>query len=132
MTITQACRYARIDRTTYYNWCDADEGFLNKMEAAQDFATINAKRVIAEAIAAGDVSAAKWWAERKAKDEFATRSEHTGADGAELFEREATKLSELIALAKANELKPEPAPAADEPDSSDAEGQPDQSEKTDS
>lgn len=130
MNITQACRYAKIDRVTYYRWLDADEEFSNKMDEAQEFLIVKAKQVLAELIQAGDDKTAKYWLDRKAKDEFASRTELTGAEGSELFEKEATKLAELIALAKAHDVKPEP--TSDEPDGSDAEGESSQSQKTDS
>jgi len=42
------------------------------MERAQATPTMNARRVVVEAINNSDVSAAKWWLERKAASEFGT------------------------------------------------------------
>ncbi len=40
-----------------------------------------ADQLINKALNEGDVSTAKWYAERKAKDEFSLRNEITGEDG---------------------------------------------------
>lgn len=34
--ITEACRGARIDRTTYYYWCKSDESFKQRVEDIQE------------------------------------------------------------------------------------------------
>ena len=54
-----------------------------------------AKKVIVEAIEAGDKQQANWWLERKGKDEgFSTRQELTGADGGAIETKNST-LDEL-------------------------------------
>jgi len=44
------------------------------MSKAQSYATAKARKVLIKAIEEGDISTAKWWLERKARDEF---SKHT-------------------------------------------------------
>lgn len=53
-TITEACSYANIDRSTYYDWLDKDEEFSNKMGDAKEYAFIEARRTINKAIKEGD------------------------------------------------------------------------------
>jgi len=49
-TISEACSYANIDRSTYYDWLKKDEEFSNKMADAQEYAFILARRTINKAI----------------------------------------------------------------------------------
>lgn len=84
-TITEACDQAGITRQTYYNWIESDEQFLTKMESAQEYVTEVAKSVIARSITKRkNREDAKWWLERKRKNEFSARSEVTGKDGRDL------------------------------------------------
>lgn len=79
-TITEACRIAQIDRTIYYDWLKADKTFSNKMTSAQEYPDAIAKMLIVDAIKNKDVDTAKWWAERRMRNEFSTKSEqqHSG------------------------------------------------------
>ena len=72
--ITTACRLAQISTSTYYQHLGNDPDFSDKMMFAQEWNVMRAKEVIVGAIERGDVSAAKWYLERKARDEFSTRS----------------------------------------------------------
>lgn len=84
-SITEACDLADIDRQTYYNWLDAQEGFSTKMQEAQEWVTEVARAVVAQRITKKkDPETAKWWLERKKKDEFSTRTEQTGKGGKDL------------------------------------------------
>ena len=54
---------------------------------------VKARANIVKTIEGGDVSQSNWWAERKMKGEFSTRTEQTGADGKDLFNNEQKEAS---------------------------------------
>ena len=84
-SITEACDRAKIDRQTYYNWLDGQDGFSTKMQEAQEWVSEIARAVVAQRITRKkDLETAKWWLERKKKGEFSTRTENTGKDGKDL------------------------------------------------
>ena len=70
MTVREACWQSGISHEAYYNRLRSDEQFTDTMTRAQAVPTMNARRVVVEAISKGDVSASKWWLERKSGDEF--------------------------------------------------------------
>lgn len=70
-TVDQACIYAGVRKQTFYNWLESKPGFLDKMTKAREQPTMKAKQIVVDAVNAGDVGSAKWWLERKARDEFA-------------------------------------------------------------
>ena len=80
LNITHACIFANISRETFYNYCQRTTGFLDKCNSLQQQPSIKAKILINEAIDGGDVNTAKWYVERKCKDEFSlkTETEHSG------------------------------------------------------
>jgi len=85
-SITEACDQAGIVRDTYYRWLNEKDGFQTKMKEAQDWVTEIARAVVAKRITKkNDTETAKWWLERKKKDEFSTRTENTGKDGKDLI-----------------------------------------------
>ncbi len=49
-TVKEACSYANIARTTYYEWLKVDELFKNRMEDASEYAFIVARKTINKAI----------------------------------------------------------------------------------
>lgn len=80
-SITEACRIAGIHRDTFYDWKNKDKDFSDKVEYAENYMNEIAKGVIVRSIKEWSSKDAKWWLERKAKNEFSTRSEITGKDG---------------------------------------------------
>jgi predicted DNA-binding protein (UPF0251 family) len=82
LNVEEACLEAGISRETYYNWIKASYAFANQIEKARQRLKVHTKKLIAEKILnQNDFEAAKWWAERKLKSEFSTRTEHTGENG---------------------------------------------------
>lgn len=71
--VTEACKFAGIDRGTYYNWLEANEEFFNRMEMAKCDLNIKAKNNIADEIDRGNIELSKWHLERRAKDEYSTK-----------------------------------------------------------
>lgn len=74
-TIREACVYAGISHDTYYNWIKASDEFAAEMEKAQQFMAEKAKSVLMTALEKGDRDAAKWWLERRRKENYSTRTE---------------------------------------------------------
>lgn len=77
----EACLYAEIPESTFYNYCDKNPEYVEKIEAWQDMPKLKSKVIINKKLEELDADTAKWYLERKAKDEFSTRSEQTGKDG---------------------------------------------------
>jgi hypothetical protein len=83
---SEAAAYAGISRKTFYEYmCDKPD-FRNRINRAKIEPTIKAKEIIVNALNKGDVSAAKWWLERKAADEFSTKPTVGAKIPAELHE----------------------------------------------
>jgi hypothetical protein len=80
-SVDNACIWADISKQTYYTYCEKQVGFLDYCKTLQKKPLIKSILVINKALNEGDVSTAKWYAERKAKDEFSLRQEITGEDG---------------------------------------------------
>jgi hypothetical protein len=81
LSVTDACKYAGINRDTYYAWLKEDTDFSDKMDQARVKLGFRAREVIAQKIFEGNERVAMWWLERRVKDEFSTRKEVTGDDG---------------------------------------------------
>ena len=81
-TDEEACIYADISKKTLYNYCDKFPDFLHQKEVLKKKPNIKAKMNWIKKINDTDYQASKEWLERKARDEFSTKSEnkldHTG------------------------------------------------------
>jgi len=64
-----------MSESTYYKHLSENEEFSERMSLARDYVTEIARGVVARAIKKGDRDTAKWWLERKKKDEFSTKTE---------------------------------------------------------
>jgi|GEM_PF-2636379 len=69
-SVSEACLASGISRAIYYEHKASNEAFSDKMELAQKYMTIRAKKVVVQAIDNGNFNAAKWWLEHRARDEF--------------------------------------------------------------
>lgn len=74
-TVKEACIYAGIGETTYYEWREADQKLAAELDKIRQYPVLKAKKVIIDAIELGDVNTVKWYLERKKKDEFSVRTE---------------------------------------------------------
>lgn len=90
--ITEACQYANIDRSTYYDWLAKDDTFSYKMSQAQSAPNMKAKAVIIEAIKAGDVNTARWYLNARDPD-FKAKGEIGTPEGQQATE---AKLKEFM------------------------------------
>lgn len=80
--ITQACDFAGISRDAYYNYCERNEGFTDKVAEWSARTGLRAKYNIHKAIENKDVDVSKWYLERT-DDAYnpKRRAEITGTDG---------------------------------------------------
>jgi hypothetical protein len=74
-SVDNACIWANISKQTYYTYCEKEAGFLDHCKTLQKKPLIKSILVINKALNEGDVGTAKWYAERKAKDEFSLKTE---------------------------------------------------------
>lgn len=82
-TVEEACFYAKIGKSTYYNWVEEDPALLERFEALRNTPVLAARQKVISAINT-DPDIAFRYLERKRKGEFAARTEHTGAGGKDL------------------------------------------------
>lgn len=83
-TNAEACRLANISEDSFYRKIKDDSDFADRMEIARNETIYQAKKVVTRAVKAGDKATAEWYLERKAKAEFAPRTELTGSEGTPL------------------------------------------------
>lgn len=79
----EACLYAGIAPATLYNYQKDNPKYLERKEELKDNPKMIAKQTVFNRLGR-DVDTAKWYLERKSKNEFAQRSELTGKDGKDL------------------------------------------------
>lgn len=77
----EACLYADISKQTLYDYQKIHPAFVDRKAMLKERMVFKARSVIAEALNNKDENTAKWYLERKKKDEFGTRTEVTGKDG---------------------------------------------------
>lgn len=79
-TNREACFYADIGESTFYDFIKDNPEFSEKINVLKEYEKIKARMVIHRALESGDRDIAKWYLERKAKDEFSTKQElqHSG------------------------------------------------------
>jgi len=71
-SIEKTCYLSGISRSTFYDHLHSDPDFSDKIQLAQAWATERAKQVVIKEIGKGNLKAAQWWLERKARQEFST------------------------------------------------------------
>lgn len=93
-----ACNIANIDPSTLYKYQQEHPEFVERKKSLKDMVTWQAKANIAGKITNGDIQQSNWWLERKAKDEFSTRSEHINAnvDVNKLSDEEKARIKSII------------------------------------
>jgi len=78
-SIEEACFYAGISRQTYYTWIKDSPELLDRFEELRQEPFLKARKTILDNL--DQPEHAKWYMERKRKNEFAQRTENTGANG---------------------------------------------------
>lgn len=74
----EACLFANIDPKTLYNYCETNPDFSTKKELLKEQPKMKAKLILSDKLDEGDDKVAEWYLERKAKDEFSTKTEVSG------------------------------------------------------
>lgn len=74
-SIENACIWADIAESTYYDYASKNPNFSELCKTLQKKPLIKSILVINKALNEGDIGTAKWYAERKGKDEFSTKTE---------------------------------------------------------
>lgn len=77
-TNREACFYADVAESTFYDFLKEYPEYSEKINAWKEYEKIQARGVIHKALQSGDRDIAKWYLERKAKDEFSTKQEIGG------------------------------------------------------
>ena len=95
----EACLHADIGKTTLYNFQQKHPEFAERKAMLKDKLVLKARTVIADALNKKDKETAKWYLEKKKKDEFGNRTEITGADGGSI------SFSQDVDIEKLKQLK---------------------------
>jgi hypothetical protein len=75
LTRNDACILAHVSKTSFYNWLEKNEDFLNFVEEAElECKKRNVSLIQKHAIK--NAGAAQWWLERKHKDEYSNLQRH--------------------------------------------------------
>ena len=94
-----ACTIANIAPTTLYEYQIKNPDFAERKQELKDMVTWQAKANVVAKITEGDIPQSNWWLERKAKDEFGTRTENVNLniDAKDLLtEEEQTRIESLL------------------------------------
>lgn len=80
LTDREACLYADVRLSTFYDYCRENEEFSERKELLKDQVKMRAKLNVTDSINRGNIDLSLWYLERKARDEFSTKQEieHSG------------------------------------------------------
>jgi hypothetical protein len=80
-TNLEACIHAGISEKTYYSWTKNDKKLRDELERLKNTVILKARKAIVGSLT--DPQHAKWYLERKLKNEFSLKIEndHTSSDG---------------------------------------------------
>lgn len=76
----EACLYAGISKSTFYNYQIKNPAFVDRKELLKETTILQARQTIVKSLKLNPDMALKYL-ERKRKSEFSLRVENTGADG---------------------------------------------------
>lgn len=71
----EACLHAGISKSCFYNYKKENKEFLDRIELLCNSPKLKARMIINKKLDESDSDIAKWYLERKAKDEFSTKVE---------------------------------------------------------
>lgn len=77
-TNREACFFANVAESTFYDFIKEYPEYSERFNSLKEYEKIRARKVIHDALGSGDRDIAKWYLERKAKDEFSTKQEIVG------------------------------------------------------
>ena len=71
----EACIYANIAPSTFYDYCSSHKDFSERKELLKENLKMKAKMNLARSIEDGNMTQSIWYLERKCKDEFSSKQE---------------------------------------------------------
>lgn len=84
--VTQACKLAKIDRSTHYKWLTRDPSYAELVKDIENIAIDFAETNLHKKIKGGDTIATIFFLKTKGKGRgYIERQELTGADGSQLL-----------------------------------------------
>lgn len=101
-TVLEACFFAGISTQCYYDWIKDEPKLVDRFNELRQKPVLKARNVIVKSLENPEIS--KWYLERKAKGEFAQRSEVTGPGGVSLVltPEEKEEIAKVFPNAKDN------------------------------
>lgn len=94
--VTTACKTARLDRTTFYNYVNSDPEFAAKVKDIEDIALDFVETKFHHQISKGDTTACIFYLKTKGKARgYVERQEITGKDGKAIQTENKHDLSKL-------------------------------------
>ena len=81
----EACFFAGISKQTLYDYQEKNPEYVDRKALLKEKMVLKARTVVANALNNEDKDMARWFLERKRKQEFSARVESTGADGEPLL-----------------------------------------------
>ena len=90
---TECCAYVGISRETFYNFLEKNTDFRDKIHDWKQNPVAKAKNTIFKNL--DDPQTAKWYLERKCKDEFSTKQE-VEVSSSELVKQGLNKINEYF------------------------------------
>jgi len=84
--VSKACEAVGIDRSTFYDWVNADPAFAQSLKDVREKTVDIAETALQKLIQEGNPTAIIFYLKTQAKDRgYREGMEHTGADGKDLF-----------------------------------------------
>lgn len=104
-TDKEAIFIAGISKDAFYKYVKENPQYNDRIDALRDMIKYQARRNIVRSIREEKeenkrTDTSQWYLERKAKDEFSTRTETTGKDGKDLNKEPSEKILELAKMLK--------------------------------
>lgn len=87
LNVSQSCWQVGISRNFFYDKYNSDDDFKDKIDKAKNHLSKIARIKVGAAITKGDMKTARWYLERRDKDDFSARTEVTGRGGKPLVSR---------------------------------------------
>ena len=101
-SIEEIAFYVGIHRATLYRWMDEDRELKDRIEELQERPILKARQTVVKSL--DDPDHAKWYLERKRKNEFSTRTENENTDRV-IYKDETETNTESIVDEVLNKLK---------------------------
>ena len=67
-SVKEACAFADIAQSTFFDYQRKHPDFRRKLSFLREYPVLAAKRVVAEAVANGDVATSRWFLERRSEE----------------------------------------------------------------